>query len=939
MNSSIQIPQNDDITQNKMKALELNANQFQAQLKPLFQENTKLKQHVIGLNFYIEERKLQLSNLINDTGPNGEDRVLIKAVADFKQICDLLEEELLRLNKTIVDNTNENSKLQIIIKQLKDKSQQETDRFFQEKQSFIDQNRRLSEYHKQESLNWESIQNRMQMKIEDLCSQIFQLEFIISKTHKHYKSQIEEKSLIMNHVVRQLNLEKEELMENFEVERRSYLQQLEIFSKKLNENKTALINEYEYKIQSQRMKLESQIQKLMEDCQDYRNQFLNTIESNKILQLQIERYIPQIATLEKDIQDQKYKVFLSEEIIRTKEAQILQQEKEINQLNEQIKKLNLEKAQLLIKDQQKRQGSIIQQNKTQSPDKAIQQNKNSQHQRQSIKYRDQIKYPISDSQINSTLKKKNTQKDENTFEETTIEQYVENNKQEILQSIQQSKQQSRSSSVDELNNSQLPLIKIVNNETQKSINTDYIQIIQTENNLSLQTTQKAWILQNDAEVQCNLIDFINSSIISTYEQQITKLNNELHQLKNEYEIQLKLKEDQINEIYEQIKSQKSILEQNQEQQLKDIQKQQQDILKYQEDDLIQKENTIKQLELVINEKDVKIQKCLDQENIYRGMIEQLNEKHRQSGFSKNELILKFQDDMKQMENEHQIEYKRLLEVNEKLKEMHQQEIQNLNNQHQLDQEQLIQERTRLEDQKVEHEYYIRSTNDLLEQAKSKEFLLDNYRRELLKTNEIVKYLSLEIENFKKINNIFRSKNDHSNYNFLYNGMGFLPTEVQDKIKQKMNKVKQKNQSNNILKDAYAMNFQLQKGTKMKYAKLVSMNAKNLDQKQLKQEIKFKLETFNELNESLPKINPKNFQECARTNSDRKLNQINKNLRSKTQQEDYMNSDSNRMIQDINQRELMLIQSSQQLLSQINSQTINKKNFNLIKKNNQSTSRI
>ncbi|CAD8131638.1 unnamed protein product [Paramecium pentaurelia] len=145
MNTLTKFHDDDEITNHKIKALELNASQFQAQMKPLFNENTKLKQHVISLNFYMEERKLQLANLISDTGPNGEDRVLIKAVADFKQICDLLEEEIIRLNHIIIDNNNTKVEFQLNIKQLKEKLQQETERYFIEKQQLIDQNRQLAE--------------------------------------------------------------------------------------------------------------------------------------------------------------------------------------------------------------------------------------------------------------------------------------------------------------------------------------------------------------------------------------------------------------------------------------------------------------------------------------------------------------------------------------------------------------------------------------------------------------------------------------------------------------------------------------------------------------------------------------------------------------------------------------------------------------------------
>jgi hypothetical protein len=48
---------------------------------------------LISQNYFIEERKLQLSKLISDVGRGGEDRTLTKNVVDLKVICDMLEEE------------------------------------------------------------------------------------------------------------------------------------------------------------------------------------------------------------------------------------------------------------------------------------------------------------------------------------------------------------------------------------------------------------------------------------------------------------------------------------------------------------------------------------------------------------------------------------------------------------------------------------------------------------------------------------------------------------------------------------------------------------------------------------------------------------------------------------------------------------------------------
>ena len=58
--------------------------------KPLFVENAHLKSELIDLNVYIEERKLYLCKFLSDTGPNGEDYILEKAVGDLQQICTLV---------------------------------------------------------------------------------------------------------------------------------------------------------------------------------------------------------------------------------------------------------------------------------------------------------------------------------------------------------------------------------------------------------------------------------------------------------------------------------------------------------------------------------------------------------------------------------------------------------------------------------------------------------------------------------------------------------------------------------------------------------------------------------------------------------------------------------------------------------------------------------
>lgn len=59
-------------------------------IQPLFVENAHLKSELIDLNVYIEERKLYLCKFLSDTGPNGEDYILEKAVGDLQQICTLV---------------------------------------------------------------------------------------------------------------------------------------------------------------------------------------------------------------------------------------------------------------------------------------------------------------------------------------------------------------------------------------------------------------------------------------------------------------------------------------------------------------------------------------------------------------------------------------------------------------------------------------------------------------------------------------------------------------------------------------------------------------------------------------------------------------------------------------------------------------------------------
>ncbi|CAD8131640.1 unnamed protein product [Paramecium pentaurelia] len=767
------------------------------------------------------------------------------------------------------------------------------------------------------------------MKIEDLNSQIMQVKLNEQKIHKYYKEELEIKTLKLNTELAQVKFEKQDQLEKFEIERRSYLQQLEVFSTKLNEVKIELINEYEYKIQSQRMKMDNQIQKLKEESQDYKNQSLQYIEKNKILQFQIDKYQPYIVSLEKDVQDHKYKVFLFDEQIKAKDSKLLQKDILIDQLNEQIKRLKQDKTQPGTRENVRKQSSM---NKSSSPDK-LQQQQKSYQQRQIIKQREPIKQTSNpESAVQSSHKRTSIQKDEFVFEETTIEQYVENNRQEIIQSINQ---RSRQSSIDDQPIQQIQIIKIVSNEVSSSNrNNDVLQNTIIQNNKSLQTTQRVWTIQNDFSVQCDFIE--NSQNISsqyTSDSQLIKCKNEIIRLQEEYEFKLKSNQDQISDMQDMMK----ISQLKHEQQIDQLKKEFEQQL---QQELLKKDQQIAQLEQIINEKDQRIKGYEESEQLYEVLIEDLNLKLQQKDQEQQQLLKKFQDDIQQLQSENAIELKRLLDLNENLKLIHKQEIENLNNQHKLDQEQLIQERKKLREQQIDHESFIKQTTDQLQQAKSKEYLLDSYRRELLKTNEIVKYLSLEIENFKKINNIFRTKNDHISQTFLYNGMGFLPTEVQDKIKNKMNKVKYKQSiPSNIAKDAYQMNFQLQKGSKMKPAKLASKTSNIQDFQNQKQEIKVRIEQLNDFNDGLPKINSKNVQEFERSLSESKQKTLNKQFRSKTQQEDQVEvNDPKRIIQDINQKELLLIQRSQMLLSQLNSTTENYQKQNQ-RKINYSTCKI
>lgn len=66
-----------------------------------------------------------------------------------------------------------------------------------------------------------------------------------------------------------------------------------------------------------------------------------------------------------------------------------------------------------------------------------------------------------------------------------------------------------------------------------------------------------------------------------------------------------------------------------------------------------------------------------------------------------------------------------------------------------------------------------------DQIVKKEKILETYKTELINTNELLKYLQLEFENYKKMNNIFKPRNDSPTY-----ANGFFPVEISDKIKLK-----------------------------------------------------------------------------------------------------------------------------------------------------------
>ncbi|CAK94585.1 unnamed protein product (macronuclear) [Paramecium tetraurelia] len=150
INSTTSRIRDDNEDQNhRLKILEINAHQFYAQLKPLFAENTQLKQNLIELNVYIEERKMHLCKYLSDVGPNGEDLILVKAVGDLQQICDLIGDEIKRLRSQIVTQIEVQQSNEQCLKEVRSDLQKETERFLNEKQLLIDQNTISQQTHKQ----------------------------------------------------------------------------------------------------------------------------------------------------------------------------------------------------------------------------------------------------------------------------------------------------------------------------------------------------------------------------------------------------------------------------------------------------------------------------------------------------------------------------------------------------------------------------------------------------------------------------------------------------------------------------------------------------------------------------------------------------------------------------------------------------------------------
>ncbi|KAM3127404.1 hypothetical protein pb186bvf_020485 [Paramecium bursaria] len=884
----------DEFYEQKIKALEINAKQFYSQLKPLFTENAQLKSHMIGLNYFIEERKIQLSKLVSDIGQNGEDRVIVKAVADLKQICDLVEEEFSKNQQIIIENKENNDQFKLEIKDLKFKIQQQDERHFEEKQQLIDQNRRASQYHRQVVDRYSQQVVQQKMRIEDLLSHLLEQKNREKQMQLDFEAQLKQKTLKLTRQLEDMKLYQTQLQEQFDNERRAYLKQLEQLSQRLNDAKEEIIQQYEYRLASQKLRMDDQIQGLLIDLKDHKTQIKNLEDQLKNSLIQQDKLTRQSETFKKLHDDMEFKLYSAEDNVNKKEQIIINLKLDIEQYKDQLDKLRNES--ITIKEEMKNlkkksNQNIITPDKTSSKQELVEGLTNA------------------NKQINST--KQSVQQSESS-------------KQDQFFKYDDLKSQKDESVVETKSGfHQLDASEIVNEKSKVQV-----VFVDTE----MQTDE----VFEDKQVKLDQLDKLDTRLRYNFTHESIQVDLKSSK-RDKHEIELQNLNDQINILYNQnIKLKQELDEDTKNQELeinqikRDVQKQfhkqfqeLEDLHKEQlssKDRIIEKikeqnmdlEDRIMILEQTVDEKNWQIQDI--QTNLMSRM--ELKDKEIQQIDFEKQII----------QTQAQKEQERLLDLGQQIKTHLQQEIVNLQNQHILDQEIIKQERQKYDQERQDNILFKIETKGLIDQVKSKEVLLDSYRKELMKSTEIVKYLQLELENYKKMHNIFKPKQD-LNIVTGGNGMGFLPVEIQDKIKMKLSKLNKKELLQKD-RDLYALNYNHQRNIKMKQGRtqqLLVNQSQDLQQELSKYNMfKGKFETEQEF----PKVVTRRNRNISQDHSFSDIKQLQGrkapyHARSKTQMDEY-EEETAKVMKDIDKKEQILLQHSKQLLQSMNSLSTNNK---------------
>ncbi|CAD8107644.1 unnamed protein product [Paramecium sonneborni] len=922
--TTCRMPDDNEDQNHRLKILETNSNQFYAQLKPLFSENTQLKQNLIEINVYIEERKMQLCKYLSDVGPNGEDLILIKAVGDLQQICDLIGDETKRLRAQIVNQIEVQQEKEKCLKEIKLDLQREAERFINEKQRLIDQNTLSQQAHKQIIENLKQQNDILLMKNEDLQSALSRQSEIENALKIKYRFKLEDEIKSLTTKLNCLKISKQEEADKYDQERRIYLKQLEQFSGKLKQVKQDIIDEYEYKLATQKVKFENQFKLTKQEISDLKYSNSQLFEKQKLWHLQQEVLIDQKYKLELQNKDFKSLISMLEEKLIIQEELTIQAQHEINQQKSAIsvlkqsinqKKQNEQNYQIISQSSQKQQQSKsqtpIQESRTQSTQ---QQQKTTNLKKQS---KDNQKMTDSQKLVNHNSQEKKNLSQNSTYisTNTNTEQHNQTKQIKMLDSIQEIQYEQFSSTTQSQRAEQNLQLLDSFTQTEESI---FNQTVSSRGkNSSIRKNRSQFVqqfqynhvgTQYDSELKDS--DYFNFKL----ELLVSQLQNKIQSTQAMCDLKLEQKNQEIEDLKNQLQSQQN----NFEAQYKQMEI---EMNLLHNEELESKILTIQNLKEIVDQNNDKINGLEEALKLFEINQENIHSKYEDILSKKDQTIKDIENRMQEDKLMAEQEQTRLLQINQNQREEFQLELQNLQNQHTLDEQKLQQEKLIYQEEKASIEKIKENNQLMLEQIKKKEFILENYKSELIKTNEVVKYLQLELENYKKLNNIFRSKDESSSQMITH---GFLSQDIQERIKQRLQKSKISKDNPKFgfqTRDAYSMNFQIQRKEKMKHVKLGTLNT-SFDDKNIYQTQKniFRFKMIDDDSQGMLQINTRRMQsQDDKFNSEIKLKQkcFKQNQRAKTQISDY--SESKLVIQDILEKEIPEQNRSNQLLSSLNDQ--------------------